>query len=234
MFARQLGAQAQVALNQYPQRSLLWAVEALSTTLRVNEPAEPLAEEALRMALSSVGGRVLVGHEGAVWPIVFSPDGHWLVTNDYGPTAYLWDLRAPDPAVAPRFLRGHEKGIFAIGVSPDGHWLATASGDMTIRLWDLTVPDPAASPRILRGHRSRIKAVAFSPDGRWLVSASEDKTARLWDLRDPDVSPRILSGHQGGVYNCESGRTFYITRSSKYHRLVKIRRFNEDGGRCAG
>ena len=91
--SRQLVAQAQAAwLDNYPQRSLLLVVEALSTTLRMHEPAEPAAEQVLHNTLSNVGGHLLRGHEGRITALAISPDGHWLATGDLVGTVRLWTL----------------------------------------------------------------------------------------------------------------------------------------------
>jgi len=199
--AGQLAPQSQATLEEYPQRSLLLAVEALSVTMRAGEPRVSAAEQALREALARAGGRVLGGHESAIWAVAISPDGRWLVTGSGDGTARLWDLSASDPAAAPVVLRGHEGSIEAVAISPDGHWLVTGSGDRTARLWDLRASDPAAAPVVLRGHEADIEAVAISPDGHWLVTGSYDHTARLWDLSasDPAAALVVLRGHEGWV-----------------------------------
>jgi len=199
--AGQLAAQSQAALEEYPQRSLLLAVEALSVTMQAGEPRVSAAEQTLREALARTGGHVLGGHQADVRVVAISPDGHWLATGSYDGTVRLWDLSASDPAAAPIVLRGHQSWVTAVAISPDGHWLATGSVDATARLWDLTASDPAAAPVVLRGHEDLIWAVAISPDGRWLATGGEDRTARLWDLTatDPAAAPVVLRGHMGAI-----------------------------------
>jgi len=143
--ARQLAAQSQAALEKYPQRSLLLAVEALATTKRYGEPRVPIAEEVLRQALSHTGGRGLSGHEGSISSIAISPDSHWLVTSSYDKTARLWDLSAKNPGTTAIVLRGHDDVISSLAFSSDNRWLVTG-GLMTARLWDLTAKDPSAKP----------------------------------------------------------------------------------------
>jgi WD40 repeat protein len=195
---QRLVAQSEGALELYPQRSLLLAVQAFQAASLDNQPRDPAAEQAgeqvLREMLSRVGGRGLHGHDGSVMLLAISPDSRWLVTTaESTKTATLWNLASHDPAASPRILRGHEEVVDAATISPDSHWLVTRGlNEKTIRLWDLTAQDPAAAPVVLDGHD-----VDFSPDHRWLVSHSfNEQVLRVWDLTaaGPTVAPRVLHG----------------------------------------
>jgi WD40 repeat protein len=195
---RRLAAESSAALKGHPQRSLLLAVEAVKAGRSLHGVTVATAEQSLREALASVGGRPLAKADGEIKTLAISPDNHWLVTGSADNTARLWDLRATDPSANPVILRGHESTVGAVAISPDNHWLVTGSWDKTARLWDLRATDPSAGPVILRGHENFITAVAISFDNHWLVTGSADKTARLWDLRaaDPAANPVILRGHE--------------------------------------
>ena len=139
--ARQLAAQSQATPENYPQRRLLFAAEALATTIRADEPRVPIAEEVLRQALARTGGRGLSGHESLILAVAISADKHWLVTGSRDKTARLWDLSSEDPASSAIVLRGHEDYISAVAISADTRWLVTGSWDKTARLWDLRLDE---------------------------------------------------------------------------------------------
>src|SRR5271166_2062404 len=200
--SRRLAAESSTALAEYPQRSLLLAVEALRTGESIHGTRIAAAEQSLREALSLVGGRPIAYSDAGIDAVAISPDNHWLVTGSWDGTARLWDLTAKDPSVNPVVLRGHDHILHAVAISPDNHWLVTGGdGDHTARLWNLRAKDPSANPAVLRGHDGSVKAVAISSDNNWLVTGSGDHTARLWNLRakDPSANPVVLRGHDNDV-----------------------------------
>ena len=73
----------------------------------------------------------LVGHSGAVYAIVFSPDGKRIATSGRD-ALRLWDAATFTEIVQ---LRGHTSFIWSLVFSPDGRMLASGSGDRTARLW---------------------------------------------------------------------------------------------------
>lgn len=199
--ARQLAAESQVTLEDFPRRGVLLAVEALLTPVRFDEPRVPSAEEALRQALSKTGGHCFWGHQDTVNAVAISPNNRWLATGSSDHTVRLWDLSAKDPVSASIVLRGHEDSVNALAIGSDGRWLATGSSDHTVRLWDLSGKDPASASIVLRGHEAAIHAVAISPNNRWLATGCEDEMPRLWDLsaKDPVSASMVLLGHEAPV-----------------------------------
>ena len=64
--ANYLAGRSQSWLSEYPQRAMLLAIEAVRTTRQHGLPAVPAAEQALRDALATLGGRPLLGHDGMI------------------------------------------------------------------------------------------------------------------------------------------------------------------------
>ncbi len=147
-----LAAQSAAVRNDFPQRSVLLALEAVQIYQRKAIPPVVPAEQSLRDSLLKLGGLGLGGHEGPVRAVAISPDGRWLVTGSGDKTARLWDLKAEHPETTARVLKGHEGSVGAVAISPEGRWLVTGSGDKTARLWDLKAEHPETTARVLKGH----------------------------------------------------------------------------------
>jgi hypothetical protein len=123
---QQLAAQAKTAdVEGYHQRSLLLAAEALRVSEQAAEPRVAAAEEAIRIALSRIGGYGL----NARWrdrrfPIALSPDNRWLVIGGKDRTAQLWDLEATPLGTGATILHDDAEVVSA-AFSPDSRWLVT-------------------------------------------------------------------------------------------------------------
>ena len=195
--ANQLAVQVNDTRSEFPQRSLLLGVEALSTTLRLGEPRVAAAEEALRQTLAETGGRSLSGPEATISDVALSHDSQWLVAADSDQVARLWNLTtATNDSVASRILPGND---VPVAISPEHHWLVTVDNG-SVRLWDLDSADPAANAVLLSGSASNIDTAAFSRDNRWLITIDQYESAQLWDLTatapDRGTSPIALRVHR--------------------------------------
>jgi WD40 repeat protein len=122
-------------------------------------------------------GAPLLGTDGEVKSIDFSPDGQTLAaTTDFG-TLTLWNVashsRLHDPAAA-----GDPAIILAVGFSPDGATLATASSSIGITLWNVATED-SLDERAIVGSASD---VAFSADGALIATSPNNSGGEVWDV----------------------------------------------------
>jgi WD40 repeat protein len=224
---QRLAAQSQATSEDYPQRGLLLAVEAMRLGKSFSSwggNGVPSAEQALRDVLARAGGQpvlsrtqaisvvvpakedkeeslpgaVILRSEGTIVAASFGPDGRRLATVQREGTARVWDLDHPESD--PIVLPGWKRDFVQdVALSPDSRWLGTASAwTGTARVWDLHTP--GSEPVVLRGHRSSVLAIAFSPDGRTVASACADGSVRVWELGRPGPEPAILRRSGGSIY----------------------------------
>ncbi len=120
----------------------------------------------------------LVGHEGYVESLAFSPDNQILASAGRDNKIILWDADDGQPIGLP--LSGHDGWILSLAFSPDGQMLASGSFDQSVILWD--VPN-RQQREYLQGHKFSVNSVAFSPDGTTLASGGDGGIVTLWDAR---------------------------------------------------
>jgi WD40 repeat protein/transcriptional regulator with XRE-family HTH domain len=172
--SRELAAAAISNLDVDPERSILLALQSVSTADTLE------AEDALHKAVLASRVRItLRGHTDALTSVAISPDGKRIATSSLDGTAKVWDPVTGQEILT---LRGHSDGVWNVTFSPDGSKFVTASSDKTAKVWD------AASGKALvtlSGHTEGITCVVFSPtdNGARVVTASDDGTAKVWDVK---------------------------------------------------
>ncbi|CCI24681.1 Genome sequencing data, contig C309 (fragment) [Microcystis aeruginosa PCC 9809] len=134
----------------------------------------------------------LVGHNGSVNSVSFSPDGKTLVSGSDDKTIKLWNVETGQEI---RTLKGHDELVTSVNFSPDGKTLVSGSDDKTIKLWNVETGEEI---RTLKGHKDFVRSVNFSSDGKTLVSGSDDNTIKLWNV-ETGQEIRTLKGHDSAV-----------------------------------
>jgi WD40 repeat protein len=186
--ANLLASEAEVASSNYPQRSILFAIEALRAT--TPDPPTPAATQALRQGLANLGGRPLTGSIDGPRKILVSPDGRWLVTGDYSDVVRLWDLSKSE-ATPSRSLPGTGGSIRLLAISPNGRWLVAEQEDL-LRMWSLE--DPSAPPLTFLFEDEPVQGLLVRD--RWVLTQASSHRLLVWDLEAEDVmtAPIVLSG----------------------------------------
>lgn len=158
----------------------------------------------------------LIGHDGEVRRITFSPDGEVIASASFDKTIKLWNSQS---GALLQTLEGHEKGVFDIAFSPDGQKIVSASTDRTIKIWDRN----GELLQTLEGHEGGIYDVAFSNDGQLIASASLDNTVKLWKLEEDSYSFfKTLEGHKKGVFGVAFSPDNETIASASWDKTVKI------------
>ncbi|HEX3049497.1 MAG TPA: protein kinase [Aggregatilineaceae bacterium] len=163
-------------------------------------------------------GSPLLGHEGEVNSIAFSPDGQLLVSGGADGRVRLWDVNSGDMLGKP--FEGQTAEIWSVAFSPDGTRIAAAGEAMNITLWDVETGEMVFDP--LKGHTDYVYSVAFSPDGSLLASGGADNMVRLWDAQTGEALGEPLAGHTNWVWDVAFSPDGRQLASSSYDNRIMI------------
>jgi WD40 repeat protein/DNA-binding SARP family transcriptional activator len=195
--SRELAGYAINDLDVDPERSILLAMQAVTTTYAVDGTTTKEAAEALhRAVLNSRLRLALYPDTDNIGGLAFRPDGKQFATGGYNGQIKIWELPSGKELFS---LPGHEGSIYSVAFSPDGSELASASGDGTSKVWDL---DTQQLIYDLHGHTDEVVFVSFNHDGKRIVTASVDGTASVWDAENGQAV-LTLTGHEGPVYTAQ-------------------------------
>jgi WD40 repeat protein/DNA-binding SARP family transcriptional activator len=182
--SRELAAAAVSNLQVDPERSVLLALQALSTADTLE------ARNSLRRSLPELHILHTIPAHRQSPGVVYSPDGTRLASIGVDGEAKIWDT-ATGQALHELSLGSGESGL-GVAYSPDGKLLATVWPNKVV-VWQadtgqalLTLPGNLSGPTI--NHAS------FSPDGKRLAVANMDGAPKVWDLAT-GVQVLSLGGH---------------------------------------
>lgn len=205
---QRLAAQSAQTIEEFPQRSLLLAVEAHRLAQEDSRIAPtPWAEQALRDTLRSVTGTTLREPIRRVpWskikPVAVSNNGRWVMVIRAGDPGELWDLAAKDPAASSRLVRGAGIGIgvTAATFTHDSESLIAAHG-RSVLVYDLAHSDE--KPREVFTALKNVNILRITSDQRFLAVCigefSDCESLYVVSLKSqPPISKVLITGEYGG------------------------------------
>jgi WD40 repeat protein len=142
--------------------------------------------------------RQLVGHQGEVTAVAWSPDGKKVVSGSEDETLMLWNPETGEHIGEP--MVGHHK-VSSVAWSPDGHRLFGGYGltgyfGGTLMLWDAETGKAVAESMV---DELDVQSVDYSPDGRRVISGGHGNTMMLWDAETLESIGDPIRSHETGV-----------------------------------
>ncbi len=161
--------------------------------------------------------RIMESHPSLVLSLygsTFSPDGSYLAAACMDGDIRLWTTKHRYPS---RRLQGHKGAVYSVSFSADSRFLASGGEDETVRIWDVVAHREI---NVLARPDCRVTSIVFSADGRRLAYASADK--KIYILQLSSGESKILSGHQGLVWNIEFSPDSRFLISGSDDRTVRL------------
>ncbi len=203
------------SLNEFPQRALLLALEAARINQDANEPVQPDAEEALRLAAKRVTGIGLPGFANEVSLLQFTDDNQWLVTGSaLGGEIKIWNFNRlmGKPAYQPfpiSFPVTYDEVTGELSsriyLSPHTTWLVLDKPKET-QIWKIDTQDEAREPLTFQG---KIE-FANSKDDLEILEKQSNKVV-LWRIDLETLSKKELASFAGSFAALSRDYKYLVT-----------------------
>lgn len=200
-------AQMRLAYQAIDQGDLREAAEMLAAYEQGTRQANLRGFEWYHLRRRLHGERFsLVGHEGEVYAVTFTPDGRQVVSGGEDGTIRFWDAQTGRPI---QTIHAHPSCVNAVAYSASGEIFASASCDHKIKLWDAATHELLAS---LDDCANVVLCLAFHPqNGNLLAAGGREPMVRLWDVKTHEVvRVHEVKGETNGLAWQSDGDTLLI------------------------
>ncbi|WP_158891622.1 helix-turn-helix domain-containing protein [Amycolatopsis anabasis] len=192
--SRELATEA----NQLRQTDPSLATQLSLAAYRVADT--PQARGSLLSASGSTYVTRTKPHPGSITDLVFTADGHTLITAGLDGATRFFDVSGSGEPVPRAVLKATAEWVTALAISPANGLLATADGVDETRLWSTASTEHPVLLGTVPG-TGQGNALALSADGTLLAIGREDGGIGLWNVADParPVDLGILRTHAKAV-----------------------------------
>lgn len=155
-----------------------------------------------------------VAHEGAVHSILFSRDGHRIISAGADGVVKVWNV---DDGSLEQAMDTQDGPVYALALRDDQTVLASGSSDGRIRLWS---PNTGKLQKTINAHSRPVRALAWSPDGTLLASGADDRVIQVW--RADGTQAASIVGHDEaitGLVWSSDGRSLISGAADGYVKL---------------
>ena len=111
-------------------------------------------------------------------------------------------------------LKGHDGAVRSLVFMPNRNIFYSSGTDGKIIRWNMESGTPR--PQTLIDNNFINRSLAISSNGRWLACGTGTSSIQLFNLNQPGVSPKLLEGHKGWVWDLQfiEGKDILISTSS--------------------
>lgn len=166
-----------------PVNGIAWSPDGSAVATAAGDDTRPTRAGQVRTwdSVSGAEQQQFDLHQKASTGVVFSRDGHYLLSSGLDEHVNVYDLVTKKPH---GFFGGHSRPTNAVIVHPDGETAISISGGRAVGkneliAWEIETGEPVMT---VEAHAAKVTSVAVSHDGRLVATGSQDRSVALWNF----------------------------------------------------